>query len=286
MGVFYGLLSMASWGIADFLAAKSSRKIGFALTLLWSQIFGFFIISIYFLTNFQLFNLSDVPKFLLILAIAGILNMIAGLAYFKGLKEGKVSLVSPIGASFALIIVILSILFFKETLTANQIIGIILIILGLPLLSINIKKISGVKKIDTLVGAKEGLVAMLGWGFSLFLIIPAIKVLNWFLPIFIFRFFTLLFLLSYVFFGKQSFKISFPITSLALPLLIGLLDVIAFFGYSFGIKGEYASIVAPIVASFPLITVILARVFFKEKIVLNQALGIISVITGLILIST
>ena len=61
--------------------------------------------------------------------------------------------------------------------------------------------------------------------------------------------------------------------------------MVAFFAYAFGIRGEQVSIIVAIVAAFPLVTIVLARIFLKERLVLNQALGIASVITGLILIS-
>ena len=55
-GILAGLLSMLGWGVADFLAAKSSRKIGFILTLFFIQIIGFSLASIYFfnLNHFHL----------------------------------------------------------------------------------------------------------------------------------------------------------------------------------------------------------------------------------------
>jgi drug/metabolite transporter (DMT)-like permease len=285
MGIISGLLSMLGWGTADFLAAKSSRKIGNVLTLFWMQLVGFSIALIYFLINFRSFNINDISEIIVILIIIGFLQTVAYLAFYRGLKEGQVSLVSPIGASWAMVTVILSVIFFKEVLQTNQIVAIILIILGIILVSINIKEFLRRERFTLLAGTKEGLIAMFGWGLSLFLIIPPSKILGWFLPVFLFRLFSILFLTSYIFIGKQSFKMSFQPSLLALLLPIGFLDTGAFFSYSFGVSGEYASIVAPIAASFPLVTIILARVLLKERLVLNQLLGIASIITGLILIS-
>ena len=285
MGIIAGLLSMLGWGTSDFLAAKSSRKIGFTLTLFWTQTVSFLIALIYFFVNFQILNIANIPKFIISLAISGFLYMIATLAFYKGLKEGQVSLVSPIGASWVMITIILSVIFLKEVLQTNQIIAIILIILGIVLVSADVGGILRIKKLTSFAGIKEGLIAMFGWGLSLFLVIPASKGLGWFLPVFLLRLFTILFLASYILFSKQSFKINFQPPLLALILPIGLLDMIAFFAYSFGVGGGYTSIVAPIAASFPIVTIILARIFFKEKFILTQVFGIVSVIIGLILIS-
>lgn len=285
MGTIAGFLSMLGWGTADFLGAKATRKIGNILTLLWMQIIGFFIAFIYFLANFFSFNIANISKFLIILAITGFLQMVAYLSFYKGFEKGQVSLVAPLSASYVMITVILSLIFFKEILAINQAIAIILIISGIILLSIDIKLIKETKKLSAYVGVKEGLITMISWGISMFLVIFTARALGWFLPIFLFRFFLLLFLVIYIFIGKQSFRVPFQPSLLALLLPIGLLDIGAFFTYSFGAIKEHALIVAPIAASYPLVTIILARVFLKEKPALNQIFGIAGVIIGLILIS-
>lgn len=276
---------MFGWGASDFLAAKSSRKIGYLLTYFWTQLVAFSITLIYFLVKFPTLDVNNIPQFLVFLAPAGFLFMIGTLAFYKGFIGGQVSLVSPIGASWAIVTVILSVIFFKEILQTNQIIAISLIILGITLVSTNLKEVLKIKRFALLGGAKEGLIAMLAWGVSLFLIVPASKALGWFLPVFALKFFGLLLLVTYVLFGRKSLKISFQSPLLILLFFIGFLDVIAFFGYSFGVGGEYASIIAPIAAAFPLVTIILARMILKERLVLNQVFGIVSVITGLVLIS-
>jgi len=276
---------MFGWGTSDFLAAKSSRRIGYLLTYFWTQLVAFLIALIYFWIKLPTLNINNIPQYLIFLLPAGFLFLVGTLAFYKGLTEGQVSLVSPIGASWAMITVVLSVVFFKEVLQTNQIVAIILIISGIILVSVNLKELLKIKRLTLLGGIKEGLIAMLAWGISLFLMVPVSKALSWFLPVFALKLFGLLFLVIYTMFSKKSLKIDLQIPLLILLFLIGFLDIIAFFAYSFGVEREYASIVAPVAASFPLVTIILARIFLKEKIVFNQALGIAGVIAGLILIS-
>lgn len=276
---------MFGWGTSDFLAAKSSRQIGYVLTYFWTQLVAFLITLVYFFVKFPTLNVNNIPQFLIFLIPAGFLYLVGTLAFYRGLIKGQVSLVSPIGASWSMIIVILSVIFFKEVLATNQIIAIVLITLGIIFVSINLKELSQIKKLTLLIGTKEGLVAMLAWGLSLFLIIPASKALGWFLPVFTFKFSGLFFFTLFVLFSRHSLRINFQLSLLTLLFLVGFSDVIAFFGYSFGVGGEYASIVAPVAASFPLVTIVLARIFLKEKLVLNQLFGVAGIIAGLILIS-
>ena len=66
---------------------------------------------------------------------------------------------------------------------------------------------------------------------------------------------------------------------------IGVLEVIAFFAYGSGITSEFTAIVAPVSAAFPAVTILLARIFLKERLEINQKTGIFSILAGLVLIS-
>lgn len=286
MGILMGLGSMVFWGVAIFLAAIANRKFENVVVLFWMQVFGFLLGIIYFLYRFPSFlYLNLISSYLPQLITIALLQLFAYLSFYAGLKKGQVSLVSSVGASWGLLTAILGVFFLQETLRFNQIAAIILIISGIVLASTNIKEILSNKKIKLLGGVKEGLMAMLGWGISLFLLASLSKVLGWFLPALIFRFLLLLFLSVYIVISKKDFipaKVKFP---LWLLLFIGVFDMLAFFAFSLGTSGSSASIVAPIGSAYTLVTIALARIFLKEKLNLNQTIGICGIITGLILIS-
>lgn len=63
--------------------------------------------------------------------------MIGSLLLYYALYKGKASIVVPLSSIGPAITVALSILFLKETLTLPQMIGIVLIIIGIILLSIS-----------------------------------------------------------------------------------------------------------------------------------------------------
>ena len=285
MGIVAGLLSMVCWGTAIFLAALASRKIGNVLTLFWMQLFGFLFGIIYFILNFKSFFFTLVPQNIILLITVSLLQATAYLAFYKGLERAPVSLVSPIGAAWGLVTAVLGVIFFKEILTGTQIMALILIVSGIILLSVNFKDFYKLKKINLFIGVNEGLIAMLGWGISLFLLVIAAKDLGWFLPAFIFRFFMLLFLSAFILYSQKKFIAKSQKFPFGLLLLIGLFDIGGFFSYSFGVSSTSASIVAPIGSAFALVTVLLARIFLKENIDLNKSAGILAIICGLVFIS-
>ena len=55
--------------------------------------------------------------------------------------------------------------------------------------------------------------------------------------------------------------------------------------YNLAIRYELVSIVSTISSGTPLVTVVLALVILKEKLLLNQKIGVSTIILGLILIS-
>ena len=60
--------------------------------------------------------------------------------------------------------------------------------------------------------------------------------------------------------------------------------VLALF-FSIGISVSLVSLVAVISSLYPLIVVILARIFLKEKLFSIQKIGIVAILLGLVLIS-
>jgi len=94
-----GVISMFCWGIAIFLAAIVSRKIGNVLTLLWMQIFGLLVGFVYYLPNVHTISSPNLVTAFPVITVIAVLQLVAYLAFYKGLEKGQVSLVSPLGAS-------------------------------------------------------------------------------------------------------------------------------------------------------------------------------------------
>ena len=285
MGVIAGLLSMFSWGMAIFLAAIASRKMGNVFTLFWMQLFGFVIALFFLLISFHSVPVGLVFKNVPILILVAVLQVIAYLAFYRGLEKAQVSLVSPIGAAWGFVTAVLGVVFLKENLNVAQVISLVLIICGIIILSVNIFDLVKFKKVNLLLGVKEGVIAMLGWGISLFLLVFATKDLGWFTPALVFRFFVLTILLAYIIYTGKLGSIKSKDFPLLLLILIGFFDIMGFFSYSLGVSGSQASVVAPIGSAFTLVTVILAKVFLKEKWDLTKIVGIFLIVSGLVLIS-
>ncbi len=277
IGILLGILAMIAWGSADFIVAINIKKSSVLNLYFWSQLIGLFIVLGIFLGGFSIPVLSGF--IILISLICGLAYTVGYLSFYKGLEVGKVSIISPIGASWSMVTVLITAIFFKEKLTGFQGLAIGLIILGAVLSAF---KISGLKKSNT-KGIGWGLLAMAAWGINFALFGFLTKQLGWFVPMVLLKLFSMAYLLVYK--AAMRPKIANPGKLWNAVLIIALLEVIAWVAVGIGLKTEYTSIVAPVSASFPILTILLARVFLKEKLELNQNIGVASVIAGILLLA-
>jgi drug/metabolite transporter (DMT)-like permease len=139
-------------------------------------------------------------------------------------------------------------------------------------------------QINNKKGVLYGIFTMVSWGLSLLILGYLVKETNRLIVILTFRIVTWLY--GVMFFNIK--KISLSITKrniFYLLILIGFLDLLGTIFYGLGISKELISIVGPISALYPAITLIMARIFMKEILLNIQKIGIVSIFLGLTLIS-
>lgn len=284
MGVVFGLISMVSWGAGDFVAASLSRSLGNLRAILWVTVFGNIAILSYGFFTGALGGLT-VPG-VLYAGAAGFLHSIGSLSFYKGLKVGRVSLVAPISSGWSVILVLAAILLYGEELTFFQYGAVALVITGGVLVSANLKELrySGFTLADP--GIPYAFVAMFAWGFGWLFFNESVKTIGWVLPNILLASFIILFLLCYAGLSRQSVKPPAGRSDWMRALFVGFATILAYIAYSIGIESYLTSIVAPLAAAYPLVTVILAVLIFRERSVFNQKVGIVAVISGVILMST
>ncbi len=111
MGIILGLAGAVCWGVADFLARFSSRRVGAYRTLLFMQAFGFVGLSVYLKWTHRLAQISAHGwQPWAFGAIAGLLNMVASLALYYSFQIGVMSVVAPVSSSYPALTVMLALL--------------------------------------------------------------------------------------------------------------------------------------------------------------------------------
>jgi drug/metabolite transporter (DMT)-like permease len=283
--VIYGLGTALGWGIADFLAAIVSRRIGAVGALLLAQFAGLAGLGLVLVFGHPSLHVSAGQ--LALLVGNGMIAAIAYIALYKGLELGPIALVSPIVAGYAAFTILLAVLFLHETLGGLVFVGAIVTLGGVMLASTDIRAL--LSRGDAAAkggssGIRFALISMLAFGASTFLISRLSRDLGWFLPVTMSRIATTTTLLAGSAIARQRPFRNIDAPSLAGAVVIGLTDVGGLILYARGSQLGFVSIVAAASAAYAVIPVVGGVLFFRERPAASQGLGIALVFAGLLLL--
>ncbi|MGD0995508.1 MAG: DMT family transporter [Candidatus Bathyarchaeia archaeon] len=282
IGILFAITTMLSWGVADFFAKKAIDKTGYRASLVINQSVSLVPIFICVILFFRVPSFTVDLVFTILLT--GVFGIIGYIFLYRGFQKGNVSVVSPISACWAIITTLLAVFLFKEQLTLLQIIGVVVVFVGVFLASTNLAELRKSMKYWRHNGVMDGIICMIAWGITYALIKPIVAVAGPIMALLLFRAVAILTLFSWV--GVTKTKISLPARLIFLFIIIaGLLDFSGFLTFNLSLTTEFVSIVGPIAATYPAVTVMLAYVFLKERVANNQKIGIAAILTGLALIS-
>lgn len=282
LAVFFAILTFFGWAIGDIFGVLSSRKIGAFGNVLWVN-----ILTLPYLALMAPFFLADLTRITLPIALVnallGLVVTAAYLAFSHGVKIGKPSIVGAISGSFPAIVVVLSILFFQESLSGLQLAAISVIIIGIVLASLDLRELrAGTAKLER--SAIFALIAMVLWGiFFTFIRIP-IESYGWFWSNVISDAAGTLALLIY---GWRQRELIPTRLRAALPFVIGvvLIGGSGMLTYNLGLEFGKSSVVAPIAGAYPALFVTLSAIIFKDKLTRVQTGGMVLSVLGIIALS-
>lgn len=282
IAVLGGLLAMFGYGASDFLAKKTINKIGSFRTVFFVQLIGIFFLIFYLLydRSLPLFSFGNICS----IVIFGIIEAVVYLALYRSFEIGKVSIVSPISSSYVIIAALISFFFFGEYFSQFKIGALTLVILGILMIAYDKNLFSDLKNTNWAKGVPEALIVLLVNGayvpfWDNFLVGP-----GWIIWVILRRaIMVLAFFLYGIFLKKQKLELKSKNIWLWL-ILITLFEALGSFGNSWGYRfsNDTTSVVAAISSTYPIITVILARVFLGEKLKKYQYWGIFLIIIGII----
>ena len=283
--VVFGILSAAVIGTSDFLAAQVGRKVGPFFTLLYSMITSFVLLVIGELfLEYPLFHGWDWA----IVFGCGLATAAGYFAFYKALELGPVSLVSPIASADGIIAAALGVFLFGEYLSHVQEAGVVVVLCGIFVVS---TKLTDFKRSlrHPGRGVPLAMVTMVGFGIGLTMISRFSETYGRFVPILGMRMGILLPLLIYAAAKRQwKAKEKSSSRSIGLVILIGVLETTALLCYAHGAtlhRAAPTALIAPLYSTFPMFSILLAFVFFKERPVVNQWFGIAGIIAGMVLLA-
>jgi uncharacterized membrane protein len=279
--VILGLAAALGWGLADFFGAVSGRRIGSIGAVMSGQLLSAaFITAVLVATGTSLAPLG--PDVWLVL-LNGAAAAFAYLTHYKALELGPVAVVSPIGAGYAVVGVVLAIAILGERPTGLALIGAGIAVTGVALVSTDLRKLrDGIK--NHLPGLPWSVAAAVGFGVAGFLLGWIADRAGWVAGLWGSRVAQVVFFLPLVFVFRRELSRLRPGFGLWVALLAGAADILGVVTFSVGSERGLNSIVLASSAVFPLIAVALSVIVFKERLVANQIVGIVLVVSGLLVL--
>ena len=277
--MIYGLIAMFGWGVSNFFSGRMAKSIGF-LPALIAGTMGVIVCLILVMLAGKLPLTVPQGNTLGLLIIAGGLLSIAGLAFYKGLEVGKISLLSPIAASWPIGIAVIAVATNQSPFSLAKLIGMVFVTTGVF--------IASVKRIDKNVsfsdpGIPYALVALAAWVGAFYFFGRTLTGAAWALFNVLFLFISVLFELLYA--RWKTSPITWKPTRQNLLYLAGCAapSAVAFYFYSLGMRSAERGAVAIATNANPVVTVLLALFFLHEHLNRRQLAGIAIVIIGLLL---
>ena len=293
MGILLGLATALCWGSADLFARFATRKIGTVHTMLYMQLTGFALLTLAMWTLGGWGHLADGSGWRPWAwgVLAGVLNTSSTLALYRSFEIGKLSVVAPLSASYPALTMLLAALT-GERLTLLRFAGIALIIVGVvavargeenPDDANSEEKTRPVK--GRMLGVGWAMFSAAGFGVMFWLLgMRVVPLLGSAPSVWLIRLASVVMTAAVVLILRQPF---------ALPgaganrwvLGVGILDTSAYLLNNYGMQREQVSVVSVLASLYGAVTVGLASIFLRERISRAQRMGVVSIFSGIFLIS-
>jgi uncharacterized membrane protein len=281
--VIFGLLAAVGWGLADYFAALAGRRMGSVATVIVGQsLCALFVTALLIVTGT---STSALPALLGFLVLNGIFTATAYSTHYRALELGPVAVVSPVGASFAVIGIALAMVFLHERPTTMQLVGAGVTVAGVALVSTDLRALrAGIREHPP--GLWWAIVSAVGFGVAAFLLGYVSRHAGWIAGLWGSRIAQIACLGPLAVVRRRDLGRAATAGALAvgLALAAGAADIVGVTAYSAGAEHGQLSIVLAASAVFPLIAVVLATLHLHERLVPNQYAGIALVVAGLLLL--
>jgi len=280
LSILTGLGGMFGWGIYDFLGGIYAKRIGPFKSLFWSQLAG--LISVLVLIFVFTLDFDGIFAVVILLPIAAVLYSAGYLFFFKGFEVGNISLVAATMNLWAVFTMLFAFVFMGQRLSSIQFMGVVLIICGVTLASLNWNDIKN-QRFQLSSGIRETVCGAFFFGVFWNISEVISEEIGWLSTTLLVKFGIILFLLFFSFFLKRELTLTDAgAKTKCMVGLMGVIEAAAVAIVNYGLTIGDAILITPIASALSIVTITLAIVFLKEKVTKLQGLGIITAIAGIL----
>jgi len=280
LSLLSGLAGMLGWGVYDFSAGVYAKTLGPYKTLFWSQLAGTLFIALLaclFIVEFY------IPlSIMLLLPLASLLYTGGYLFFMRGLEVGNISIIAAIMNIWAVVTMLIAFVFMDQRLATSQVCGVLMIIGGAIIASLNWKEIKN-KQFKLSIGVKETVIGSIFFGSFWNVSEIVSEQIGWLQATLFIKIGTIALLLFFSLLAKQTLSVDRMSTKTKLMIvLMGMIEAGAIISVNFGLTVGDAILITPIASALSVVTIVMAIVFLKERVHKVQLAGIITVVIGII----
>lgn len=279
ISILFAILAFLGWGTGDIFGGLVARKVGSYSSAVLNYVLCIVLASFYIpfaLPELRNLNLES-AIWLIILFPIGIIPLIT---LYEGINRGNASLIGTVSGSFGALVAILSVIFLGESLNSLQVISIFIVLLGLILSSLDLKKFN-IRQLLTDKGISFAIISLILWAIYFTFVKIPIRQIGWFWPAYISWWG---FPLVLLYLKTKSIKINIPKDKkhVSFLLLNAIISTIALFSFNIAAARGQSSIIAPIASSYPALFALLAYFVFKDRLTKQQIIGMVITLGGII----
>ena len=277
LSFMFGLAAAVCWGSADFVAKLATERLGYLRTATFMQyVGGLLMLALTFQDLATLWALSLATYLVLGL---GVVNALATVALFKSFEVGQLSIVSPIASSYPALSTVLAVMILNETVSQTRFVGIVLILSGIVMVSIQKQSKISSRGRTFAAGVGYALLSFGLMGLLYFALKIAVTSLGGLLPVLVIRWESAVILTIALALSTTRINTQVRKSMLAVAF-VGVVDSIANIAYNLGISIGTVAVVSTLSGLFSAVTVLLACVFLRERFAKHQSVGFLAILIG------
>ena len=280
LSILSGLGGMFGWGIYDFLGGVYAKQIGPLKSFFWSQVAG--LLSVLLLIFVFTIHLNIPIGVIILLPIAAIIYSAGYLFFFKGFEIGNISIVAATMNLWAVFTMLFAFIFMGQRLSTIQSFGVLMIISGVTLASLNWSDIKN-QRFQLSAGVKETVLGAFFFGVFWNISEVISEEIGWLLTTLFVKFGIILFILFFALIIKRELDLTKAATKTkCMVVLMGVIEAGAVAIVNYGLTIGDAILITPIASALSIVTITLAIIFLKDNITKLQGFGIMTAIAGII----
>ncbi|MCB0119456.1 MAG: DMT family transporter, partial [Anaerolineales bacterium] len=264
----------------DFLGGVFAKQIGPYKSFFWSQLAGF--ASMLLLALIAAPNASISAGVALLFPVAALLYSAGYLFFFKGFEVGNVSIVAATMNLWAVFTMTFAFIFMGQRLRTIQTIGVLMILAGVAVASLNWSEIQQ-RKFQLSAGVKEAIAGAFFFGIYWNVSEVIVEEVGWLVSTAFIKLGIVVFMLLFSIFSKRGMGLASIARKTILAIFVmGIIEAGAVAAVNYGLGIGDAILITPVASALSVVTILLAIVFLKEKITRFQGFGIAIAIVGIV----